>query len=205
MSMTRREFAQLLGLAGAAGLLPLQGFAAKKQSADMYELANFGNVRLLHMTDCHAQLQPVYFREPNVNLGVGNAWGKAPHLVGNHLLEHFSVRPGTLEAHAFSCLNFQQDAGRYGKVGGFAHIRTLVDRLRQSYGSEHTLLLDGGDTWQGSGTAYKTRGMDMVKAANLLGGGCDDRSLGVYLSPAGNTAKYSRFQRRVSGAKRIYY
>ena len=169
MSMTRREFAQLLGLAGAAGLLPLQGFAAKKQPADLYELANFGNVRLLHMTDCHAQLQPVYFREPSVNLGVGNAVGKAPHLVGNYLLEHFSIRPDTLEAHAFSCLNFQQDASRYGKVGGFAHIRTLVERLRQNYGSDNTILLDGGDTWQGSGTAYKTRGMDMVKAANLLG------------------------------------
>lgn len=169
MSMTRREFAQLLGLAGAAGLLPTTGFAAKKQSADIYEVPNFGNVRLLHITDCHAQLNPVYFREPSVNLGIGTAYGKAPHLVGDKLLNHFGISPNTLEAHAFTYLNFNDAAQRYGKVGGFAHIKTLVNRLRESYGTEKTLLLDGGDTWQGSGTSYKTRGMDMVKATNELG------------------------------------
>ena len=169
MSMSRREFAQLLGLAGAAGLLPTTGFAAKKQSADIYEVPNFGNVRLLHITDCHAQLNPVYFREPNVNLGIGTAYGKAPHLVGDKLLNHFGISPNTLEAHAFTYLNFNDAAQRYGKVGGFAHIKTLVNRLRESYGAEKTLLLDGGDTWQGSGTSYKTRGMDMVKATNELG------------------------------------
>lgn len=169
MSMTRREFSQLLGLAGAAGLLPRTGFAAKKQSADIYEVPNFGNVRLLHITDCHAQLNPVYFREPNVNLGVGSAYGKAPHLVGDTLLHHFGIAPNTLEAHAFTYLDFNDAAQRYGKVGGFAHIKTLVSRLRESYGAEKTLLLDGGDTWQGSGTSYKTRGMDMVKASNELG------------------------------------
>lgn len=169
MSMTRREFAQLLGLAGAAGLLPTTGFAAKKQPADIYEVPNFGNVRLLHITDCHAQLNPVYFREPNVNLGLGTAYGKAPHLVGDKLLNHFGISPNTLEAHAFTYLNFNDAAQRYGKVGGFAHIKTLVNRLRESYGTEKTLLLDGGDTWQGSGTSYKTRGMDMVKATNELG------------------------------------
>lgn len=169
MSMSRREFAQLLGLAGAAGLLPVSAFAAKKQPSELYEVANFGNVRLLHMTDCHAQLLPVYFREPNVNLGVGSALGKAPHLVGDKLLNHFGIAPNSLEAHAFSYLNFGEAAQKYGKVGGFAHIKTLVERLRESYGREKTLLLDGGDTWQGSGTSYKTRGMDMVQATNALG------------------------------------
>ena len=169
MSMTRREFAQLLGLAGAAGMLPANGFAAKKQPSEMYEVPNFGNVRLLHMTDCHAQLLPVYFREPNVNIGVGKAFGQAPHLVGDKLLNHFGIAQGSMEAHAFSYLNFGDAASQYGKVGGFAHLKTLVDRLRQSYGSENTLLLDGGDTWQGSGTSFKTRGMDMVKATNELG------------------------------------
>ncbi|MGB0466598.1 MAG: thiosulfohydrolase SoxB [Pontibacterium sp.] len=169
MSMSRREFAQLMGLAGAAGLLPTAGFAAQKQPAELYEVPNFGNVRLLHMTDCHAQLLPVYFREPNVNLGLGSAFGKAPHLVGDKLLNHFGIAPNSLEAHAFTYLNFDEAAQKYGKVGGFAHIKTLVDRLRQSYGKENTLLLDGGDTWQGSGTSYKTRGMDMVKATNELG------------------------------------
>lgn len=169
MSMTRRGFAQLMGLAGAAGMLPLQGFAARKQPAELYDVPSFGNVRLLHMTDCHAQLLPIYFREPNVNLGIGNAYGQAPHLVGDKLLQHFSIQPNTLEAHAFSCLNYESAASKYGKVGGFAHIKTLVNRLRDSYGREKTLLLDGGDTWQGSGTAYKTRGMDMVQATNELG------------------------------------
>ncbi len=169
MSMSRREFAQLLGLAGAAGLLPAQGFAAAKQITDPYEVENFGNVRLLHMTDCHAQLLPIYFREPNVNLGIGSALGKPPHLVGDKLLQHFGIHSNTLEAHAFSCLNYEEAAAKYGKVGGFAHIKTLVERLRESYGREKTLLLDGGDTWQGSGTAYKTRGMDMVQATNALG------------------------------------
>lgn len=169
MSMTRREFAQLLGLAGAAGMLPVTGFAAKKQPSELYEVPNFGNVRLLHMTDCHAQLLPVYFREPNVNLGIAGAKGQAPHLVGDKLLNHFGIAPGSMEAHAFTYLNFGEAASKYGKVGGFAHLKTLVDRLRQSYGAENTLLLDGGDTWQGSGTAFKTRGMDMVQATNELG------------------------------------
>ncbi|WP_028470716.1 thiosulfohydrolase SoxB [Neptunomonas japonica] len=169
MSMSRREFAQLLGLAGAAGVLPSTGFAASKQSVDPYEVADFGNVRLLHITDCHAQLLPIYFREPNVNLGIGAAKGQAPHLVGDKLLSHFGINSNSLEAHAFSCLQYEEAAVKYGKVGGFAHIKTLVERLRESYGRENTLLLDGGDTWQGSGTSYKTRGMDMVQAANELG------------------------------------
>lgn len=169
MSMSRREFARLLGMAGAAGVLPVTGFAAKKQPGDLYEVPKSGNVRLLHMTDCHAQLLPVYFREPNVNLGVGGAFGKAPHLVGDKLLNHFGIAPNSLEAHAFTYLNFGEAANKYGKVGGFAHLKTLVNRMRESFGAENTLLLDGGDTWQGSGTAFKTRGMDMVKATNELG------------------------------------
>lgn len=169
MSMSRREFARLLGMAGAAGVLPVSGFAAKKQPGDLYEVPKSGNVRLLHMTDCHAQLLPVYFREPNVNLGVGSAFGKAPHLVGDKLLNHFGIAHNSLEAHAFSYLNFGEAASKYGKVGGFAHLKTLVNRMRESYGTENTLLLDGGDTWQGSGTAFKTRGMDMVQATNELG------------------------------------
>ncbi len=169
MSMTRREFAQMLGIAGVAGMLPLRGLAASKQPADLYEVPSFGNVRLLHMTDCHAQLLPIYFREPNVNLGVAGAAGKAPHLVGDKLLQHFGLASGSIEAHAFTYLHYADAAQQYGKVGGFAHLKTLADRLRDSFGREKTLLLDGGDTWQGSGTSYKTRGMDMVKACNALG------------------------------------
>ena len=167
--MNRREFLRLLGMAGAAGMLPGSVFAARKAPADLYEVPAFGNVRLLHITDTHAQLLPIYFREPNVNLGIGDALGKAPHLVGANLLEHFDIEAGGIEAHAYTYLNFTEAAKTYGKVGGFAHLATLVKQLRGQAGDGNSLLLDGGDTWQGSGTAYKTRGRDMVDACNLLG------------------------------------
>ena len=169
MSTSRRDFARMMGLAAVAGVLPAQGFAAKRQPGDFYEVPNYGNARLLHMTDCHGQLSPVYFREPSINLGIGPAYGKAPHIVGHKFLDHFGIEPGSMEEYAFTYLNFEDAANQYGKVGGFAHLKTLVDQLRGSYGSENTLLLDGGDTWQGSGINVKTRGMDMVRACNLLG------------------------------------
>ena len=169
MTISRREFLRLMGLAGAAGMMPSSIFAAARQPTDLYEIPKFGNVSLLHFTDCHAQLNPVYFREPNVNIGLGYAFNKAPHLVGKQLLSHFGITPGSLEAHAFSYLNFASAAGKFGKVGGFAHLQTLVKRLRDDRGPGNSLLLDGGDTWQGSGTAYWTRGKDMVGACNLLG------------------------------------
>jgi len=169
MSLSRREFIQVMGLAGAAGLLPGSVFAKKKAPGELYTVPKFGNARLLHMTDCHAQLLPIFFREPNVNLGIGSAYGQAPHLVGNALLSHFNVPADTAKAHAYTYLDFTKAAEEYGKVGGFAHLRTLVNMLRADAGAGNSLLLDGGDTWQGSGTAYKTRGMDMVEACNLLG------------------------------------
>ena len=169
MSTSRRDFARLMGIAAMSGVLPTQGYAAKKTPTDIYEVPNFGNARLLHMTDCHGQLSPVYFREPSINLGIGAAYGKAPHLVGHKFLDNFGITPGSMEAYAFTYLNFEKAAKEYGKVGGFAHLKTLVDRLRTSYGSENTLFLDGGDTWQGSGINFKSRGMDMVRACNLLG------------------------------------
>jgi len=169
MSISRREFIKLMGLAGAAGMLPGSAFAAKRKPIDMYEIPKFGNVCLMHMTDCHAQLNPIYFREPSMNLGVGGAYGKAPHLVGEKLLKHFAIPSNSLASHAFSYLDFDQAASQYGKVGGFAHLTSLVKRLRSERGAGQSLLLDGGDTWQGSGTSYWTRGMDMVGACNLLG------------------------------------
>lgn len=178
MSMNRREFVQVMGMAAAAGMLPgcdkkSSGTAGvttgSKAPKDVYQLPKFGNVTLMHFTDCHAQLNPIYFREPNVNMGVGDANGRPPHIVGEKLLNHFGIKPGTLEAHAFSYLNFAEAAKTYGKVGGFAHLATLVKRLRADHGKDRTLLLDGGDTWQGSGTAYWTRGKDMVGATNQLG------------------------------------
>jgi len=156
-------------MAGAAGMMPTSVFAAMRQPSDLYEVPKFGNATILHITDSHAQLNPVYFREPNVNLGIGGALGKAPHVVGNAFLKHFGIEPGGIEAHAFTYLNFDDAAAKYGRVGGFAHLKTLVQRLRDDRGPGNSLLLDGGDTWQGSGTAYWTRGKDMVGACNLLG------------------------------------
>jgi S-sulfosulfanyl-L-cysteine sulfohydrolase len=169
MSISRRELIRLMGLAGAAGLVPRSPLAAARRSADLYEVPRFGNVTLLHITDTHAQLNPVYFREPNVNLGIGPARGRPPHLVGERLLRHFGIPAGGMEAHAFTYLDFAKAAAEYGKVGGFAHLHTLVQRLRADRGDGNSLLLDGGDTWQGSGTAYWSRGRDMVDATNLLG------------------------------------
>ena len=168
MTISRREFIRLMGLAGAAGILPGSVFSAARKPSDLYEIPRFGNVCLMHMTDSHAQLNPVYFREPSVNLGIGGAKGKAPHLVGNALLSHFRVDPNSIEAHAFTYLNFDQAAREYGRVGGFSHLASLVKRVRAERGDGNSLLMDGGDTWQGSGTAYWTRGMDMVEACNLL-------------------------------------
>ena len=166
--MTRREFLRLLGAAGVAGL-PLQNRFAFAQAAAgrLYDVPRFGNVHLLHITDTHAQLKPTHFREPDVNLGVGPARGKPPHLVGTHLLKHFGIAAGTPEAHALTYLDFIEAAKRFGKVGGFAHIATLVKQLRAT--RPGALLLDGGDSWQGSGPALWTRGQDMVDAQKLLG------------------------------------
>jgi len=168
MSMNRREFLQILAAASAAGFaLDSRELLAAQSGDKLYELPRFGNVSLLHFTDCHAQLQPIYFREPNVNLGIGGTRGKAPHLVGEHLLKAFKIKPGSVEAHAFTYLDFEKAAKAYGKVGGFAHLATLVKRLRAS--RPGALLLDGGDTWQGSATALWSRGQDMVDACKLLG------------------------------------
>ena len=172
MSISRRQFVQLMGIAGAAGMLPGVGGKqahAAKSPADLYNIPKTGNVTLMHITDTHAQLNPIYFREPNVNVGIGGAFGKAPHLVGDKLLAHFGIPKGGIEEHAFTYLNFAEAANKYGKVGGFAHLQTFIKQMRATHGEKNTLLLDGGDTWQGSGTAYYTRGQDMVGACNLLG------------------------------------
>nr|WP_205964791.1 thiosulfohydrolase SoxB [Ramlibacter agri] len=133
----------------------------------LYDLPRFGNVSLLHLTDSHAQLLPQHFREPSVNLGAGPMKGRLPHLVGEQLLKACQVPPGTPVAHALTHLDFDAAADRYGKSGGFAHLATLVKRLKAS--RPGALLLDGGDSWQGSATALWTRGQDMVDAARLLG------------------------------------
>ncbi len=168
MSMNRREFLQILAAAAAGGFaLDSRQALAGNVPANYYDIPTFGNVSLMHMTDCHAQLKPIYFREPNVNLGVAGAVGKVPHLVGEHLLKAYNIKPGGIDAHAFTYLDFTAAARTYGKVGGFAHLKTLVDKVRAS--RPGSLLLDGGDTWQGSATALWTKAQDMVDACIALG------------------------------------
>ncbi|WP_210757048.1 thiosulfohydrolase SoxB [Azohydromonas sediminis] len=170
MSLSRREFLNVLAVASAAGMAldaPDALAASARATSRMYDVPRYGNVHFLHFTDCHAQLLPVYFREPNVNLGIGEANGRLPHLVGDKLLKAVGLKPGTIEAHAFTYLDFEKAARTYGKVGGFAHMATLVKRLRAT--RPGAILCDGGDTWQGSGTALWTNGQDMVDACLALG------------------------------------
>ncbi|QWD93665.1 thiosulfohydrolase SoxB [Polynucleobacter sp. MG-Unter2-18] len=168
MSLNRREFLQALAIASAGGMSLQSNFANAQTTAQkFYDLPKFGNVHFLHFTDCHAQLLPIYFREPNVNLGIGSQEGKTPHLVGEYFLKANGIKPGTRDAHAFTYLDYVAAAQNYGKMGGFAHMATLIKQIKTS--RPGALLLDGGDTWQGSGTSLWTNGQDMVDAALLLG------------------------------------
>ncbi len=166
--MNRREFIQLLTCASAAGLnLGAARALADGDGSELYDVRPFGNLSLLHYTDAHAQLLPIWFREPSFNLGLGAWRGQPPHLTGDKLLAHFGIAVGSREAHALSCVDFEAAARMYGKVGGYAHLATLVKQLRAS--RPGALLLDGGDTWQGSATALWTRAGDMVAAQLELG------------------------------------
>jgi sulfur-oxidizing protein SoxB len=167
MTIRRREFLTLAGAAALSSRFPR--LARGAETSSVYDLERFGNARILHTTDTHAQLKPVYFREPCVNLGIGTMAGNPPHLVGKAFLERFGIRPDSADAYAFTCVDFEKAAIRFGKLGGFAHLKTLVERLRGDVGPARSLLLDGGDLWQGSGLANALQGADMVEAANLLG------------------------------------
>lgn len=166
--LSRREFLQALLAATASGL-PI---GHSRAGADpgwegLYDVPRFGQVHVLHFTDCHAQLKPILFREPSANLGAGPAKNRAPHLVGRALLRAYQVREGSAEAHALSCVDFEEAAARFGRVGGFSHLSTLIQRMKAS--RPGALLLDGGDTWQGSATALWTQGQDMADACAALG------------------------------------
>jgi sulfur-oxidizing protein SoxB len=169
MNLSRREFMQLLAVAAAQGMpMAANNAYAAAQAGSLYDLGKArGNVTLMHMTDCHAQLLPSHFREPDINIGIADARGRVPHLVGEALLKQFGIRPGTREAHAYTHLDFVNAARTFGKVGGFAGLATLIKQIRAQ--RPGALLLDGGDTWQGSATALWSNGQDMVEAALLLG------------------------------------
>jgi sulfur-oxidizing protein SoxB len=166
MTIRRREFLKLAGGAAFSGTLSR---TAPSAEAGVYDLERFGNARILHITDTHAQLLPGYFREPSVNLGFGAMAGQPPHLVGRAFLDRFGIKPESAESYAFTSIDFEKSAARFGKLGGFAHLKTLIDRLRNEAGPQQSLLLDGGDSWQGTGLANASHGAGMIETSNLLG------------------------------------
>jgi sulfur-oxidizing protein SoxB len=169
MQLNRREFLNVMAAGSAAGMFGSWSGAVKATAKGerIYDIQKFGNVSFMHFTDCHAQLTPIYFREPNVNIGLGVMHAKPPHFVGEEFLKFHKVPAKTALSHAFTYLDFEKAALAYGKVGGFAHLATLVKRIRAE--RPYAFLLDGGDTWQGSATALWTNGQDMVDACKLLG------------------------------------
>ena len=170
--LTRRDFLQVVAAAaalyGGGGGLARAAAGQKISQDDLLGFDSVGQVTLLNFTDCHAQLVPLYFREPSVNLGVGDVHGLPPHITGQDFLRAFGLEAGTPEAYAFTSVDFGALAQDYGRVGGMDRMATLVKAIRAER-SDNTILIDNGDTWQGSYTALQTRGEDMVRVMNTLG------------------------------------
>lgn len=172
--ISRREFLQATAAAaaitGASGAGSLGRVAAQQKlgQADILRFEPLGTVTILHVTDIHAQLMPLHFREPAVNLGVGEARGKPPHLTDKAFRDHYGIAAGSAEAFALTADDFVSLARTYGRMGGMDRIATLVKAIRAERGTDKVLLLDGGDTWQGSWSALRTQGQDMVDVMSLL-------------------------------------
>jgi S-sulfosulfanyl-L-cysteine sulfohydrolase len=168
--LSRRDLLQIGAAAAAYGFGPLSRAAAQQRITQDELLAfdHYGNITLLHMADLHAQLMPVYLREPSVNVGAGEARGQPPHLTGKAFLEYYAIPPRTAEAYALSSEDFVALAHEYGRVGGLDRIATVVKAVRAERGSDRVLFLDGGDSWQGSLSANRTRGQDVVDCLKLL-------------------------------------
>ena len=169
---SRREFLQFIAIsAGVFSAYPSFMAAAARQQLTQDDLLSFdakGQVTLLHLTDIHGQLKPVYFRPPSENFGVANFEGIPPHLVGQDFLRHFGIKPGSALAYAHTMVNYEVLAQAYGRLGGLDRTATLIKAIRAERGDGSVLLLDGGDTWQGSYTSLKTQGADMVSAMKML-------------------------------------
>jgi sulfur-oxidizing protein SoxB len=167
--ISRRDFIQIA--AATAAILPAgwsRAFAQQRLSqADLLRFEGVGNLTLVHIADIHAQLRPVFFREPSINLGVGEARGVVPHLSGRAFLDLYKIAPGSPEAYALTSEDFVTLAKSYGKVGGLDRIATIVKAIRAERG-ERVVFLDGGDTWQNSYTSLISKGQDMVDCTALL-------------------------------------
>jgi len=170
--LSRRDFLQVAAAAaaatGTAGSVSRAIAQQRLNQADLLRFEPMGQVTLLHFTDIHAQLVPIYFREPSINLGVGEVKGLPPHVTGAAFLQQHGIEPGSVSAYAMTSEDFTALANEYGRVGGLDRMATLVKAIRAER-PDNTLLLDGGDTWQGSYTSLQTGGEDMVKAMNALG------------------------------------
>ena len=167
MDVTRRDLLKLLAIAAASGLDPRR-LEADDGPERLLEFEPLGNVTLLHVTDAHATTRPVFYREPDTLIGVGDERGKPPFVTGTEFLRAYHLAADTAAAYAYTSLDFSALAARYGRMGGYAHLATLVRRVRAERPGR-TLLLDGGDTIQGSAVALWTRGEDMVRVSNELG------------------------------------
>ena len=171
--LDRRQFLQVAAATAAitgvsGGLFPSALARQSITQKDLLDFESVGQVTLLNFTDCHAQLVPLYFREPSTNIGVGDVYGLPRHITGKELLKKFGLEGGWPEAYAFSSHDFVNLAKDYGRIGGIDRMATLVKAIRAER-PNNTLLLDGGDTWQGSYTSLKTSGEDMVDVMNALG------------------------------------
>lgn len=171
--ISRREFLQY-GAVASLAMANTVGFNARtlaQQRLTQEDLLKFdakGQITLLHFTDVHAQLKPMYFRPPDTNLGVGAFEGIPPHLVGEQFIKHFGLEPGSPVAYAHTMVDYVNLARTYGKLGGLDRTATLVKAIRADRGEDKVLFLDGGDTWQGSYTSLKTNGQDMVDCMKVL-------------------------------------
>ncbi|MEO1710595.1 MAG: thiosulfohydrolase SoxB [Pseudomonadota bacterium] len=172
--VSRREFLQAAvaagALAGGAGTGSWQALAARQalmSEADLLAFPATGNVSLVHITDLHAQLNPIYFREPSINVGIGEVAGKPPHVTGADFLKLYNLKPETPMAYALSSEDYVALAKAYGRMGGMDRVATVLKSIRAER-ADNMLFLDGGDTWQGSYTSLVTKGQDMVDVMNRL-------------------------------------
>ncbi|MFK8077840.1 MAG: thiosulfohydrolase SoxB [Granulosicoccus sp.] len=169
---SRREFLQTAiastAIAGLGGSLPRAVAQQRLTQDDLLSFDAKGKITLLHLTDIHAQLKPVYFRPPDTNIGIGDYAGIPPHLVGEEFINHFGLQKKSALAYAHTMLDYVEMARTYGRLGGLDRTATLIKAIRAERGDSNVLLLDGGDTWQGSYTALKTNGQDMVDCLKLL-------------------------------------